>query len=104
MKNAMYGCQVAPQKICALVGLHVRPAVLETEDVPGELVVHVAIGSLGLLLGGERVVVVVHHDTEVLVGVHTRATGSEDLAVAGEEHGAASLLAVLAIGINLGAC
>jgi hypothetical protein len=45
--------------------------------------------------------VVVHHHTEVLVLNNTGATGSVNLAMAGEEHGTASLLAILAIGINL---
>ena len=87
-------------EICALVGLDEGPSVLKAENVPRELVVGVAVGGLGLLLGSERVVVVVHHNTKVLIHVDTGATGTEDLTVAREEHGTASLLAVLAIGIN----
>jgi hypothetical protein len=45
--------------------------------------------------------VVVHDETEVLVIDHAGTTRSEDLAVAGEEHSAASLGAGSAIGVNL---
>jgi hypothetical protein len=83
-----------------LSGLNVRPAVLEAENVPRVPVVSV-VSHGGGLLGSERIVVVVHHHTEVLVDDNTGATGSEDLPVAGEEHGTASLLAILAIGIDL---
>lgn len=86
--------------MCALSSLDERPAVLPAENVPRVPVVRV-VGYGGALLGGKRVVVVVHDHTEVLVIDNTRATGSEYLAVAGEEHGAAGLLAGLSIGINL---
>lgn len=89
-----------PRELYALSGLHVRPAVLPTEHVPRVPVVGI-VGRGGGLLDIKRVVMVVHHHTKVLVVDNTRATGSKDLVVAGEEHGTSSLLAVLAIRINL---
>lgn len=47
-------------------GLHEWPAVLPAELVPGIHVARVA-GLAATLLLGERVVVVVHHEAEVLV-------------------------------------
>lgn len=100
VKEICIGVAGPRREVCALSGLDERPAVLPAENVPRVPVVRV-VGYGGALLGGKRVVVVVHDHTEVLVIDHTRATGSEHLAVAGEEHGAAGLLAGFSIGINL---
>lgn len=100
VKEICIGVAGPPQEVCALIGLDERPAVLPAENVPPVPVVRV-VGFGGALLEVKRVVVVVHDHTQVLVIDNTRATGSEYLAVAGEEHGAAGLLAGLSIGINL---
>lgn len=100
VKRICIGLAGPPREVCALIGLHERPAVLEAEDVPRVPVVRV-VGDLGLLLDGKWVVVVVHDHTEILVLDNTRATRSKYLAVAREEHGATSLLARLSVGVNL---
>lgn len=96
--------------------LHERPALLPAESVPG---VHVGVSALlaASLLLGEGVVVVVHHHAEVLVvdnttvftlavihmweEGHLRATGAEDLAMAGEEKVSTSFATISAILVDL---